>query len=417
MKTVLVKEELEFLDEEMRRLFLSYFHKNLEDSIKDWSGKGRFKNEEPEVHSLDHFVSTNKITLRLPEGIEVPLTFTINWFKGSLLDIEVFADLDKAYWNLLIEFLRKAVSKSFAMLAAQKEEKYFFRVYFRYFGHPLDGAYYIANFRVSPATEEESIFLLGENYMYLDMEVEGIDHSHAHSRSQVLGNEITAILSVILNTGFYKHEHEQRWVRLSATEHGRFHIGFRDNEPRPESMPPKDRKKAGTFSENPKEYIEYTGEQQTLRLPKAIRKLFRAYYSLPADEQEAFVNASRMYQISLTAGRNSNTVRASYQLAALDALSKPYRENGKNKSAIMALTDKYYLEGQGKKIGELYDSVRSAHFHQGYFDASDISRLEIRPFLGPEWLMQELNYLFHNNVVFIILNKWLYEKIEPEALS
>ncbi|WP_026693903.1 hypothetical protein [Peribacillus kribbensis] len=413
MKTVLIKEELEYLDEDMKYLFLSYLHKNLEDfTTNGWSGSGHFIDDE--VHSLDHFVNIDEMTLSLPEGFKVPVKFTTNWIKGSLLDLEVSTNISETKWNLLIQYLNKAISKSFAMLTGQKKEKHFFRVRFGYIGLPLDGAYYISNFRISPATQGQGSFM-GENYIYLDMDIDGINYSHAHSRLQVFAKEVTSILSVILNTGFYKIEYDNRWVLLSEKEHGRFQLGFHDNEPYPKSMPIKDPKKAGTFSEDLKEYIESTLNQKTLRFPRSIRKLFRAYYSLPTDEQEAFLNASRMFQISLTAGRKSRTVRASYQLAALDALSKPYRQKSNNKNAIMTLTDAFYSQGQGKKIGELYDSIRSAHFHQGYFDASDISGLEIRPFLGPHWLIQEIDYLFNNNIVFIILNRWLSEKVTQET--
>ncbi len=408
MKALLIKEEFEYLDKEMKQLFLKYFHKNIEDSADGWVGSsGHYIGDFQE----DHYVSIDKITLSLPEGVNVSVEFTTNFIKGNPLGVEVFADLNETDWNLLIQFLNKAVSKSLAMLLVQKKEKYFFRACFAYMGPPLDGAYYITNFRISPATREGGFF--GENYIYLDMDIEAIDYENALTKSKAFGKEVTAILSVILNTGFYVPEYDDRWVLLSDKEHGRFQLGFHDKEPSPNSMPAKDRKKAGGFSENPVDYL--SNIKKTLCLPRSIRKLFKAYYNLPADEQAAFLSASRMYHISLTAGRMSTTVRASYQLAALDALSKPYREKNLNKNAIMKLTDRYYSQGEGNKIGELYDSIRNAHFHQGYFDEIELNGFEVRPFSEAKWLKKEIDYLFKTEAVFFVLNNWLSEKISSEV--
>jgi hypothetical protein len=407
MQTVLLKEEFEYLNKDMKESLIKYLDKNLEGSAQKTGGRGSYLDEE------DHFVNIDNMIISLPEGYNVPVQFTTNWIKGDLTDLEDSANLDTKKWCLLIQFLDKIIKKSLAMLLAEKKEKHFFRVRLGYMGPPLDGEYYIRNFRISPATRVEGTFHV-ENYIYLDMDIEGIDYEHARSNSRTFAKEVMSILSVILNTGFYEPGRDHRWVLLPDNKHGRFQLGFHDEEPYPTAMPAKDRKKAGAFSVDPTDYISNAIHTKTLRLPRSIRKLFKAYYSLAKEEQAAFLSASRMYQISISADRISKTVQASYQLAALDALSKPYRQKNLNKNAIMELTDKYYV-GEGVKIGKLYESIRNAHFHQGFFDEHEISGFEIRPFLGPKWIMKEIDYLFRTKIVFVILNKWLFEKVSEES--
>lgn len=408
METVLIKEDFEYWDEDLKHLFLKYLYKNLQDSVKgEYRARGHYVDEE-------HFVDIAEMSLSLPEGFTVPVKFTANWIKGNLLDLVVSADLNTTDWTVLIAFLNKIISKSHAMFKVDKQEKYFFRLCFGYIGPSLDGEYNIQNFRISPATQEPGSYL-AENYIYLDMDIEGIDSAHASSKARAFRKDITAILSVLLDIGFYEAGYEHRWVLLPDKKNGRFQLGFYSEEPRPKSMSPKNSEKQGKFSEDLMTWRDSTEEQKTLLLPKSYRKLFKAYQNLLPDEKSAFLSASRMYQISLTAGRISKTVRATYQLAALDALSKPYREKNFNKKAIVNLVNKYNSKAEGEKIGNLYDSIRSAHIHQGYFDEFELSGVDIRPFLGPKWIENEVDHFIRTNVVFFTLNKWLYEKISKEV--
>ncbi len=102
MQTILIEEEIEYLDEDMKHLFLKYLNKNLEDSTKSWNGSGYFIDEEQK----EHFVSLDEIVLGLPEGFDVLVKFTTNWIKGKFLNLEVSSDLDSVKESTIFFLIR-----------------------------------------------------------------------------------------------------------------------------------------------------------------------------------------------------------------------------------------------------------------------------------------------------------------------
>jgi hypothetical protein len=400
----LFKDELNPLDDDQKRIFLDYLYKSLQNKkIIFWSGEGYFNENQDGTDDLDYYINKDQITIEPDEINNYPLIFISHWKKGSLEYIEVSSVNESLNWR---EVISKVFAVSLASAFGQNMNSYFIRQRFAYIGPRLDGVYYVSGWRISPATPYTGTEILTESAIYLDMDVSGINQSYANAKSQKLGKEIISLLSVFLNKGFYKIPSEKRWVYLSEDESNVYQLGFHDFEPYPAVMPKKDPEKAGTFVDPENIVRPHFG--QSFCLPNNIRKLFKTYNNLDPENKEAYLNAARMYQISLSLGRNNTTVLLSYQIAALDALSKPTRENNRNKNAIIGIVQKY-SPGFEELIGNLYESIRSAHFHQGYFVEKDTEGINIKPFMGP--IFKDYQQIFYNDVTRTVLISWLSERI------
>lgn len=398
----IIQEELSSLKRGDKETFLIYFSKCL-GSSSNWRGEGRFYEDDSGVDP-EHFINTDSLSVDLGGNI-IELEFVSHWKNSELTTIEVSCPMgETTAWR---EFVGRKVSQAFAEAFGQQRAQYFFRGLFMYIGPGLDGAYYISGWRIAPATPPRPMFC--EQGIYFDAYVEGIDHNHALSKFQAYSKEVMAILSVIFNKGIYSIPLEFRWVHLSGNESDSLQLGFRDSEPYPTQMPDKDPTTAGKYIE-PDKVLHLSAEQSTLCAPNNLRKLYRAYESIDENEKQAFLNAARLFQLSLTAGRASKTLYTSYQIAAIDALAKPIRENNKNKNAILAIVQRYMPGAEGV-VGQLYESVRSAHFHQGFFSNSDTQGIHIRPFMGPEHLIHETDIMRRHNITRTVMISWLTDRI------
>lgn len=408
-----VKDELSQLNGEQRNIFLNYLHKSLEDMTINWENSGTFVNYQlGDINAVDqsYFIGKDILTLQLHAEKVITLAFESHWKKGIVDHLEISCTDSLDCWK---EFISKKITMALASAFAQKMESFFFRKTYYYIGNKLDGDYYIQNWRISPATPKVMGFIQ-ESAIYFDMNVEGINYTHAYSKSEAMSKEVMAILSVILNKGIYSPPHEFKWAYIDGSddESKLFKIGYQGKEPYPEEMPIKKQERLGKFVE-PNKAANYN--TNGLYPPNNIRKLFKAYQNLEYDEKNAFLSAAKMFQIALSLGSRNNTVNSSYQIAALDALSKPIRENNRNKNAIMTLVSEY-CPGYEAKVGKLYDSVRSAHFHQGFFSESDVNGQEIRPFMGPNIVFNDDAYYTINGTTRTVLIKWLTQRIPQENL-
>ncbi|MGE1047181.1 hypothetical protein ACQGSX_14695 [Bacillus sp. GMs2/1] len=402
------------LEEEIKELFLSYLTKGLEEDMVGVSSGGgsiNYSDDGTDPLLTGNFESKDVIKLKISNNKVITLSFTSYWKKGVFDYLKVSSDTPKKEW---LEFIRKKVERALSATLSKKTKKFFFRSTYNYIGSRLDGDYYIANWRLSPASPENVPKIKKvENMFYLDMEVEGINEKHAHSKYEAKCNEITAILSVVLDKGIYKPSDEHLWgIDPIENKSNLFIVGHKDERDKPNEMPKKDKKLLGDYSEAPRNIEEYS-DYYSLKLPRGIRKLFRAYEGLDMIEKEAFLSAARMYQISISVGKNIDTVSSAYRIAALDALSKPLRENGKNKNAIISLVNKYY-PGYEKQTERLYDSIRSAHFHQGVFREQDIHGPKRELFKGPREMFPSISEEKLHIATRVILIKWLNDRIPKE---
>lgn len=413
MQRFVIKEELTYLDQDKIEVFLIYLYKSLQDNnLINWRGEGSFiKNEDGGV-DFSHFLNKDKISIS-PNGTDIfEIEFVSYWNNGSLERIEAGCK-NTSRPNTFIDVMGKCVSVAFASAYSGKLNSYFFRSLFAYIGPRLDGVYYIHNWRISPASPDTGSDVLSEQILYIDMDVEGINRTHAQSNFHSKSLEIISVLSTILNIGIYKIPLERRWCYVSGKDSQLYQLGFCNLEPYPEQMPEKDKTLAGQFY--PVERLFDLGRTvgEKLRLPQNIRKIFAAYNVLEPKEKSAFLNSCRMYHLSLSTGRYYKTICASYQIAALDALAILIRENNRNKNAILGMITRY-CPGFEEVVAKLYESVRSAHFHQGMFLEMDTMGFEIGPFTGPKNLYQdhELRNLAiaSRNVIL----KWIIEKIQEQ---
>lgn len=404
MGTYLIKEEFSSLDEEKRKIFLEYFSKSLEEITDNWQSKGEFGEDELEGF---YYIGYEETTLRIEEDRkEVLLKFKSVWKKGMVDSLEINCD-DESF--NLIQFMQTKITQALAYAFGQRVESFFFRTIYYYIGNRLDGDYYIQNWRISPATPP-STHLFAESAIHFDMKVEGISRKHAYSIFDRTGKEIMAILSVILNLGIYKYNHEYRWVYGDANDSELLPLGYQNTESYPEEMPPKISANLGAYVD-PAEIGVIRGSLfNNISAPNNIRKLFRAYQNLDYIEKDAFLSAARMFQLALSLGRHNTTVNVSYQIAALDTLSKPIRENNKNKNAILSLINQF-SPGDESLVGRMYDRIRSAHFHEGYFSSKDTDGLNIGPFSGPMFLFGEEDTFLTNKIVRKVLINWLSERV------
>ncbi|MDQ1146597.1 hypothetical protein QE429_003424 [Bacillus sp. SORGH_AS 510] len=399
---LLIKEELNSLDKEKRDIFLQYFTKSLEEFTTDWQYSGEFTEDESKE---EYYIGCDQTTFKLNENSK-PATLKFNsiWKKGTVESIEAFCDDNSINW---VDFLKNKVTQSLASAFGQKVESFFFRKKYYYIGNKLDGDYFIQNWRISPATSVSNFY--SESVLYFDMKVEGINTQHAYSIYDRFSKEIMALLSVILNKGIYEGKFDFRWAGKEGESSILLQLGYRDETIYPEDMPAKDREKLGKFIE-PKEVTVIRDIKSNLCPPNNIRKLFRAYHNLESREKEAFLSASRMFQLALSLGNHMTTVNVSYQIAALDSLSKLIRENNKNKNAILSLVRQYCPKDE-IIVGKMYDSIRSAHFHQGHFSERDTGGFSYKPFMGPDYLYgQEDSFLF-SKITRNVLISWLTDRI------
>ncbi|MEB8702687.1 hypothetical protein P4H21_18230 [Bacillus cereus] len=411
-ETYVIKGELIDLDAEKKEIFLSYLYKSFEKMELSCETSGKSVDYYKGETTLEdvYFMVKNDLKLQVDSSV-INFVFKSFWSEEGVEYIEITSDDPSDFW---IMFIKEKITEALASAFAQKMETFFFREPFYYIGNKLDGDYYIQNWMISPATPKVMEIFMEESAIYFNMSVEGINSNHARAKFETIGKEIMAILSVILSRGIYKGQHEVRWgcAKDSQTKAELIEIGFRDDQPYPTEMPKKKRERLGEFEEPSKIHL-FKSINSNIKLPNNIRKLFRAYEGLSYDEKSAFLSAARMYQLALTLGRHNSTVKSSYQIAALDALSKLIRENNKNKNAIISMVEKYSPSFKGE-IGKLYDSVRSAHFHQGSFSKFDVNGIELGPFKGPASFLNEEAYTI-DTIAREVLIGWLTDKIPDET--
>ncbi|HYR10322.1 MAG TPA: hypothetical protein VEQ60_21285 [Longimicrobium sp.] len=270
---------------------------------------------------------------------------------------------------------RDLVHRALLMALKKKREEFFVRDTYFYIGPNLDGEYWLSGTRVAPAICEEAqpALINCERALHIDQKVPGIDAAHALELGRERAKRIAARLSLLLNVGLYHVAPDLRFV-LSYDDTSadaaprRMHLGFRDRRPPPRAMP---RKGEDCHPGSPlppgTDEIRFWGDN--LRLPGETRRIFRAADNPSHLFGEAFDACSRLYQVSLVAGKHFRTVRLAYQVAAVEAITK----SDPSLSGFPAFMRRFTPPSEGLDVflDYLWGPVRSAHFHAGKFPLGD----------------------------------------------
>jgi len=358
---------------------------------------------------------TVRCALTVPPDIKVPAAWTITLAPdGALAPLDVNVDTPAPVGGQ--HAAEGVVRDVLVSVLESPKTKILHREEFAYIGQPLDGEYYITNFRISPSQPVfNDPFCLSENILLIDHYAEAVGVLQAHAIGRVQAQKFASLLSVFLNVGLHKiPTTEHRWVYDAEDSSNCFQLGYRSTIPKPASMPHK-----GTEC-NPGKAFEVNRDEmedvlprpvEFLRCPKDIRVLFRAYNSLPPNEQVAYLGAAALFQIALTAGRNYPTVEMAYSVAAVDALARGKQQSLKT---FVQLVKDCCPNVRSEDAEYLYQSVRSAHFHGGSFPGGEFEPVSLGQLLVVQkdvWKRHNLRWYARALMRFVLI-RWLLKQAQ-----
>lgn len=320
--------------------------------------------------TIDLPVESGVITIRMTMAIEP---------DGSLKKIELspIADgIEDSKWSApASNFITSVITSAFSAHLS----RFFIRSTVCRTGGDLDGEYWLPGFRFAPAmAENEQSFLINaERYLYIDQEVDAIDQVHANDIASERALHYSARLSLILDTGLYTPPRGMKWFLENKEGEGLVsklaYLGFK-HPPCPDEMPKKGVEcRLGRFETSILDEHQYC--TRLLMCPKETRKILRGLNNCQPDVREAFDSCARLYQISLTAGREFPTIRLAYQVSAVESITS-------NISGYKGFSDfirkEYPLDNRANEfLDYLYGTIRSAHFHSGTFPLGEFNSKKI----------------------------------------
>ena len=354
--------------------FLEYLRASLE-------AAGRITGSEGGYEEDGRFITSLKIVTEPEPQREIPVRWTVTQNTDGSLDpivVDGPSELDARLWeSVATDIVRRALN------AARNEQRglFFRRHPFACFGLPLDGEYWISDWRFAPVfPNEETGGLLHqpERVVYLDHNVAAIDDQHASSIAAARASRFASVLSVILDIGLESPQLETRWVMLDRDHSEKKSLGFLDPRRYGTRMPEQGEACSlgvyETVDRDNLQTLDWDITTTTLKMPSDASELIHGLNSLPPDDQEAFYGASGLYRISLTAGRKYLSVRMAYQVAAVDALVSGYSTTEK----FIDLVGAYCSEAPHELSRRLYGYVRSRHLHDGIFPGGEYDPQTIR---------------------------------------
>jgi len=360
--------------------------------------------------SIDLPVESEVIAIQLIMAIEP---------DGSLKKVEFHStadDMDDSKWNIYAaNFITGVVTSAFS----KNLSHVFIRSTFCWIGCDLDGEYWLPGFRFAPATpkNEQSYLINAERYLYIDQEVDAIDQMHARDIASERALQYSARLSLILNRGLYKPPRGMKWFLEKNGSEGFVsrleHLGF-NSPPWPDKMPEKDVEcRLGKYESSI--FSEHQNSHGLLMCPKETRKILRGLNNCTPDIREAFDSCARLYQISLTAGREFPTIRLAYQVGAVESITQKvtgyacFSDFIKKEFPIHDDSLDAFLE-------RLYRAIRSAHFHGGSFPLGEFETKKIGWGIGnrndhDNWNTDMLaSKLIRQSIVH-----WIHKEIMPRG--
>lgn len=385
--------------------FLDYFNVALS-KLKFVSSHGEYL-PDGGFREITRRIHTNP----LEEGLELTWSITLS-ADGGLAPIEVSVEGNApAGWQHVAEAL---IRETLIAVVNNTQSTFFKRYYFAYIGWPLDGEYYITGFRIAPSQPTSDFpFGLSEEVLMIDLNAEGVSATHASALGRVTAKKIAALLSVYLNIGLYEiPTNEVRWFYDDDGDSKCHQLGYKSSISKPTTMPRKGTEcPQGQSVEVDRSKIDEinkpSGPHDLLHCPSDIRILFRTYYSLPPNEQAAFIGAASLFQISLTAGRHYPTVQMAYAVAAVDALTKEHTR----KSFIELIRD-YCPELPESDVENCYQEYRSAHFHAGVLPGGEYEPVHSGAMLiiGRDLLRRYTTPRFVGEAMRTVLIRWLLSR-------
>jgi hypothetical protein len=308
--------------------------------------------------------------------------------SGSLSKLSVQAvdpSVPENDWHTAVyEF----VTSVLATTVAEKQQKFFRRTLFYYIGPQLDGEYWLPGYRFAPAYpgDADQYLINAERVVCIDQNIWAIDEDHASVLAEERARRNSARLSLLLNVGLYRHDHEKRWVLpildgKLASESSRFQLGFTHPSLFLKDMPKKGALcNLGSYKGSLAARYRIMGQLESL--PGEARKILRGVDNAEPLVSDAFDRGSRLYQVACVCGRIFPSVGLAYRVAAVDAISKADKDC-KSFSDFMRkhVTSQSEIDGI---LSYLYGNARSGHFHEGVFPMG-----EFAPSQGMAPLMDE----------------------------
>ncbi len=350
-----MKYETNELDAEKSKIFVSYFRsalKNPQHGMIEGDAEAKWDDEK---YLLCQFANFEFGGVRL--FAQWQLVFDEELRLTSIETLNHIGD-ESLFYKFVLSIYEKTV--------AGTTELFFYRDYFRAIvGQPLDGEYWIDGFRFGPAfPDDDCHYINAERFYVIDQTVEAIDAEHAYELARAKADEVSAILSVLLDVGIERPSNEYRYFLEKSTD-GQLHMSRQSTQfidPNFASVMPKKGEicKQLEFEGSVKDSSErYVG--QAIRLPKETRKLFRSVRAANDALQDTFSSACGMYQLGLLLGFRRPTVKASYQYGAIDAVIKSNLAKYKGFTPFMT----HYANADREWCDLLHGKIRSAHWHAG----------------------------------------------------
>ncbi|MEC8056622.1 MAG: hypothetical protein VX136_05730 [Pseudomonadota bacterium] len=388
-------------DQERARLFLNHLDGFFLEFRKQSFGSSYFYE--------DSFVNETTISGTIDGKNENFFIRIVSDLNGNLKYLEFddnkHGEYKEKIKNLIIDSLMKSLDG--------KKKTFYRRYHYTYIGPQLEGEYWIKGARIAPIHDDEDnkVWDNVERYFSIELNVSAIDEPDADAKGNVESDIIAARLSMLLDVGISQPIVEHKWCidvnnredrksKLYQTGYHGFGHSLKCMPKKKELMP------CGSFKGTTYGSLRYVGE--LLSLPTETRKLFSKLDSSSREIQEAFNNCCFMYQISLTSGRYSPTVRLSYLVAAIESLAQC--ENSENKHFSNFI--RHYAKDK-VKIDDLLDfmhgEVRSAHFHSGKFAGGEYSyeRDSVIHFQSVESRVRDMLFKESYKIIRIAIASWI----------
>ena len=188
-----------FSDSYLLDLFMKYFEKELSGTVVGYTTG----------YSVNGKLETNGTIELNADTQTISLSVNLVWSEIGSLERLAFIGAQKISpkWKGLLE---RAVQLALVETLNNKTEKFYRRYLFGYSPLRLSGVYYLPGFRIEPATPNRQYDLVSEQYLYMDLEVDAIDQSHANYLSKKRATDYATLLSVILGVGLYDNSRTEK---------------------------------------------------------------------------------------------------------------------------------------------------------------------------------------------------------------
>jgi hypothetical protein len=398
----------------------------------------------------------------------IMIVFEINNDKIVETTIEIFSDdtkinqYDLEYYltNLMLNIIGKELN--------QEKQLFTIRNYCYYFNSiAINGDIYLnTNYKLrlrfinsNPRQEP-----LCQNIVYIDTEIEAASFEQALSIAYNNTKNIISCLSVLLDVGF-EMIHSEYLIFVRGTDEGyiteRYRTGYldpelsiivKDNLNGMKSLKDKDDintflngivsctisrdiynldkdetivientkknnlentfkslkiEKKNTNHPNYREDIEKSGHfpNMEIKIPRCIRKYYRAIYQMNNEERDDFLSFARLYNLSITIAKYEPTVMCAYRVASFEALAKY------DNISFSEFIRKYCtLEYDEKLVDFFYGNLRSGHFHAGKFLFNEYNVNMVTEF---DFLFKKYKKKFFkfNCIIRNTISNWIEENI------